>query len=127
MVGEQRWLVLATRTIIFETRATSGDEAIDIVSDEPMPETDPHLDPNEFDFDAIPMEGYVVYPDDDPPPQLSETDLRTVQIRRMKDLIEQFGRLGDRAATREARILLRQARDLLAAFRAHHHLADEEA
>ena len=93
MEEPERWIVVATRTRVWETEAASAEEAIWQVQEVIMPEELPDEDPDDYEFAAHAMEGRVVYPYQEQPTFLRKHDGRTEELRRLRELLERLGDL----------------------------------
>lgn len=91
--GARRWVVVATRTIVWETEADSEEEALYHVQEVIMPEDYPEEDPDEYSFSVHEMAGRVVYPHQEEPAFLAKHDESTADLRRLREMLERLGDL----------------------------------
>ena len=114
MTDQRRWVVVATKTIVWETEADSEEEALYNVQVVIMPEDYPEEDPDEYSFSVHEMAGRVVYPHQEEPAFLAKHDESTAELQRLRQMLERLGDLSGLPKTPESESLLQEITDFLA-------------
>ena len=112
-MAKQRWIVVATKTMVWETEADSAEEALYHVQELIMPEELPEDDPDDYQFSVHEMEGRVVYPHQEQPAFLRKHDESTAELRRLREMLERLGDLSGLPKTPQVEALIAEINTFL--------------
>src|SRR3712207_5171494 len=112
-MAERRWIVVATKTLVWETEADSLEEALYNVHHVIMPEALPDEDPDDYELSVHEMEGRVVYPYQEEPEFLRKHDQSTEELRQLRQMMERLGDLSGLPKTAETDALIEEINEFL--------------